>query len=49
MAKKIAHFFIAVMAGECSVIAIAFACSGQWKLAAYWLGLTVVNAVAYTF
>lgn len=46
---KIAHFLVALMAFECGATAIAFACAGQWKLAAYWLGATIINTAAYYF
>ncbi len=47
--NKLAHALVALMAAECGVTAIALAYTGQWKLAAYWLGATIINTAAYYF
>lgn len=47
--SKLAHGLVALMAVECGVTAIAFACAGQWKFAAYWFGATIINTAAYYF
>lgn len=47
--NKVAHFLVALMACECGATAFAFAYTGQWKLAIYWLGATIINTAAYYF
>jgi uncharacterized membrane protein len=45
--NKVAHFLVALMAWECGATTLAFVYTGQWKLAAYWLGATINTAVYY--
>jgi hypothetical protein len=45
---KFARIVIAVMSVECLVTSIAFASSGNWKLAAYWFFACGINIVGYT-
>lgn len=45
---KMAKLVIAVMSVECLATSIAFAMTGNWKLAAYWFFACGINTVAYT-
>jgi hypothetical protein len=47
--KNFATAVVLLMAGECAVVSILYGFNGNTKLALYWLGITIVNAVASTF
>jgi hypothetical protein len=47
--NRLAKIVIAVMSVECLATSVAFAWTGNWKLAAYWFFACCINTTAYTF
>lgn len=47
--QRFAHILVWVMSAECLATSVAFAVSGGWKMAAYWLCAACINGIAGTF
>jgi len=39
---------VAMMSAECLVTSVAFAATGNWKMAAYWFFACGINTIAWT-
>ncbi len=47
--KSVAKFVVGLMTLEATAVALAYAATANWKMSVYWLGIAMVNGVAYTF